>query len=359
MPARNLHRVDEEGAYCHIYNKGIGNTPTFGDEADYQVFLGYLEEYLSPPKTLESTKKDFTVNGRVFRGVPHQPKNYVNKVELFAYNLKPNHFHLILHQKTRKSLQGLIRSLCTRYSMYFNKKYDRTGPLFEGPYKSVTVKDETSLLLLTRHLHKAGGYSSYPVYSGQKVTPWVKTKTVLSIKNSEGDYKDFIEKNTLNQKEEELLKTVVLEHQLCHLERRIPEEIRLKKPLSRIPELIGASTLFVLLLGFSFRNITTTAKSPIATSTILGTTNIISAPQVPTASPQPKIMLAVKYTDEKLAVNIRQEPAVESKIIGQAHNGDKFEFVSEDSGWSQIKLPDGSIGFILSSLVETTGEPNS
>src|SRR3989344_2821447 len=150
MPAKNLKRVNDSEIFCHVYNKGIEDRIIFADDADYQVFLGYLEDYLSPPKAPESTKKDFTVNGRVFRGVPHQPKNYFKKVELVAYSLKPDHFHLLLREITQKSLQAFIRSLATRYSMYFNKKYKRTGTLFAGPYKSVIVGNETSLLLLTR-----------------------------------------------------------------------------------------------------------------------------------------------------------------------------------------------------------------
>jgi len=153
MPAKNLQRVTESGTYFHVYNKGIENRTIFANEADYQVFLGFLEDYLSAPKALESKKKDFTVNGRVFRGVPHQPKNYFNKVELIAYSLKLDHFHLLLHQKTQKSLQAFIRSLCTRYSMYFNKKYKRTGKLCEGVFKSIHANSDNYLKYLYSYIH--------------------------------------------------------------------------------------------------------------------------------------------------------------------------------------------------------------
>src|SRR3972149_9961260 len=105
MPAKNLHRIDEEGIYCHIWNKGVENRIIFNDEQDYEVFLGYLKDYLTAPADPESIKKAFTVNGKTFRGMPHQPKNYLNKVELIAYSLIPNHFHLLVHQKTRGSVE--------------------------------------------------------------------------------------------------------------------------------------------------------------------------------------------------------------------------------------------------------------
>lgn len=349
MAAKNLHRIAAEGTYCHVYNKGVENRTIFLDETDYQVFLSFLEDYLSTPKDPESNKKDFTINGRLFRGVPHQPKNYFNKVELIAYSLKPDHFHLILHPKTQKFLQAFMRSLCTRYSIYFNKKYNRNGTLFEGPYKSVHVKDKESLLLLTRYLHKAGGYSTYPEYSGQRETSWVKSKFVLSINNGDGDHKNYIENYEPNQEEIEVLSEIAIEKVDQHLERRNLKEVSLKS-WSRIPELVAASVVFVLLLGLGLRNVTVTAKSLAVTPVTLGTETTSASP-IPATEPEPKIMLTVRYTEGP--VNIREKPTVQSKKTGEAYDGDIFEFVSKNSDWYEVKLPDSSTGFIFSKYIET------
>lgn len=354
MPAKNLQRVAEGGAYCHVYNRGIENRNIFADDVDYLVFLDYLKDYLSAPKSTESTKKDFTINGRVFRGVPHQPKNYNNRVELIAYSLKPDHFHLILHQKTQKSRQAFIRSLCTRYSIYFNKKYNRTGSLFAGPYKSVKIMHQSGLLLLTHYFHNEGGYSTYPEYLGTKETPWVKTKIVLSAKFKEGNYKDFVEKYEPNHKEKELLEEIVIEKVDRHLERRDLEEVILK-PWSRIPELLAAGAVFVLLLGLGLRNVTTVAKSPGIAPVALGITSSTSPTPI---AMQPKTMLTVKNTDPTEPVNIRREPTTKSEKIGEAYGGDTFEYVSQNSGWYQVNLPDGSTGFISAKYIETA-ETNS
>ena len=133
MTAKNPNRVNESGSFCHIYNKGVESKVVFNDKKDYEVFLGFIKEYLSIPIDPKNNKKEFTVNGRVFRGVPHQPKNYFNKIELVAYRLSPASFNLLLHQITKGSIESFVRSLCTRYSIYFNKKYQRTGTLFERP----------------------------------------------------------------------------------------------------------------------------------------------------------------------------------------------------------------------------------
>lgn len=119
------------------------------------------------------------VKGHSFHGVPHQPKNYVNAVELIAYALTPNRFDLVLRQINKNSVEKFMRSLSTRYSIYFNKKNHRTGVVFAGPYKSEEIKNGGELLSLTRTFHSTGVYSSLPDYLGQREASWVKPRVVL------------------------------------------------------------------------------------------------------------------------------------------------------------------------------------
>ena len=335
--AKNPRRSDEEGVYYHIYNRGVEKRIIFETGEDYRVFLGFLEEYLTPPKNESSIEKDFEVRGRTFKGTPHQPKNYLNKVELIAYNLMPDHFHLLVHQVTKGSVESFIRSLCTRYSMYFNKKYRHTGALFEGPYKSVRVMDEPRLLHLTRYLHHAGGYCSYPEYSGARITSWVKPK------KGTGNYKDSVEMG--------LIEDITFESETAHLERRglaRNEEIR-----SRIPEFLATAAVFLLLLALGIRNImSSTTISPIPPSppAVLSETEDIE-------EIKPKIILTIKINEASASVNIRQKPTIQSEKIGQAKDGDSFEFLSLDSGWYGVKLATDSAGFISAEYV--TEETNN
>lgn len=279
MPAKNLHRTLAKGIYSHIYNKGVDDRVIFNDGQDYETFQAFLNDYLSAPKDPESVKKDFKVNGRTFRGTPHQPKNYLNKVELIAYSLMPNHFHLLLHQVTEGSLESFIRSLCTRYSIYFNKKYQRTGSLFQGPYKSVHIQDELRLLYLTRYLHQAKGRCSYEEYLGERETSWVKPKVIMSHFGKFGknvsDYKLFVEKYELDQKEKGLLEGITFESDTEHLQRRdlsrdekaYQEKVQNTPPAlglnidiseyrSNIPHFLAISTaVFVLLVTLGIGNI--------------------------------------------------------------------------------------------------------
>lgn len=406
MPAKNLLRKVDEGIFSHIYNKGVEERIIFNDQEDYQVFLGYLKDYLTLPRDRESTKKEFTVKGRIFRGTPHLPKNYLGNVELIAYNLMPDHFHLLLYQKTHGSIQNFIRSLCTRYSMYFNKKYQHTGALFKGPYKSVEVKDEPSLLHLTRYLHQTGDYSSYPEYLGKRESSWVKPSIILSLLNKGiADYKDFVEKYLSDGAEKEFIKHMVFEDEIEHLARRVlastanevnlppkisndsSEKISLDsqlKPLQRIPEILATVVIFLLLISIGITNMmiyrTNSSKSltlGIATTSLLKINSpkpsptpvtiptpaasstpipeISKAEEISTASAepvQPKTMVTVTATDGSTTINIREKATIYSKKIGNATEGDTFEFVSMASGWYEVKLTDDSIGFISAKYIK-------
>jgi hypothetical protein len=359
MPAQRIYGSGPDNLYCHVFNRGVENNLIFIDEEDYKTFLGYLKEYLSTPADPESSKKVFSIRGRAFRGTPHQPKNYFNQIELVAYSLMPNHFHLLVNLKRKDSLQGFIRSLCTRYSMYFNKKHHRTGSLFQGPYKSILVRDEACVLHLTRHLHTHGA-SSYPEYTGARVTPWIKPTAVLSyFAKTKADsfkgvrfYKDFVEKYQPGQKEIELLEKISLESVAPQPKKKEPV---ISKPHPKIriraSELLAASGIFLLLLALGVRNImgSTAEITPVPSPAPLVLSETVK-------EEVPKTMLVVKITDGAESVNIRQEPAVSSNKIGEALEGETFEFVSINSGWYEIKLADGSTGFISARYMEVMPE---
>lgn len=101
--------------------------------------------------------------------------------------------------------------------MYFNKKYDRVGSLFQGIYKAVLVNNEEYLLHLSRYVHLNPSeftpnlldvYSSYGDYLGLRKTSWLKPDVILDQFNNKvgvefkkiNNYRDFVEKYKQNDK---------------------------------------------------------------------------------------------------------------------------------------------------------------
>src|SRR3990172_6687425 len=107
--------------YYHVYSRGIEKRKIFLDWADYRRFLARLKDY-----------------GRA------------HSVTILAYCLMPNHYHLLVRQEYDDPLSIFLQKLNLAYSMYFNKKYDRVGPLFQSRFKAKLVDSEEYLLELSR-----------------------------------------------------------------------------------------------------------------------------------------------------------------------------------------------------------------
>ena len=128
---------------------------------------------------------------------------------MLAFCLMPNHFHFLIKQSIFDTIDQFLNSLGTRYSMYFNRKYKRIGPLYQGVYKAVIVSSDEQLLHLSRYIHhqalasqgdalEAKQPSSYSDYLGITHTPWVEAKEILSFfskSNPKLSYQSFVKQN--------------------------------------------------------------------------------------------------------------------------------------------------------------------
>jgi len=196
MPAKNCLKEYVENSFYHIFNRGVAKQPIFIDEQDYKTFLSYLKIYLMP---LDKSNKIYPTR---------QIKNFYQELKLLAYCLMPNHFHLFVWQKEASGIANFLKSIATKYSMYFNKKYKRSGPVFEGRYKAVMIRSESQFIYLSKYVHRNPTttgtvleeykYSSYQNYLGKINQTWIDTNEILSYFSKinpylTNSYKSFIE----------------------------------------------------------------------------------------------------------------------------------------------------------------------
>src|SRR5690606_28226305 len=125
--------------------------------------------------------------------------NYSDTMELLTYCLMPNHFHLLVYQTEIESMTRTMRSLMTTYSMYFNKKYGRVGPVFQSSYKAVLVETDAQLHHISRYIHlnprdyENWKYFSLGYYLGSKQASWVKPGKILCLFSDTNHYRKFLE----------------------------------------------------------------------------------------------------------------------------------------------------------------------
>jgi putative transposase len=137
VPSKNRVKIYVKGDYYHLYNRGVEKRVIFQDEYDYRVFLGYLKRYFSPTEPFARPHKDLT-----------------SQVELAAYCLMPNHFHLLVRQLEERGIEVLMRCLATAYVRYFNHRHNRVGALFQDAYKAVRIGSNEQLYQVDKYIHQ-------------------------------------------------------------------------------------------------------------------------------------------------------------------------------------------------------------
>ena len=197
MPSKHVLRSFRENSYYHIFNRGVEKRPIFLDGDDYQLFQHYLFTYLRPIEEVLEKESDTPL--RLI------DKSLSGELELLAYCLMPNHFHLLLKQKSRDAVPRLLKQLTNAYTYYFNQKYQRVGALMQGRYKAAQVNDEKLLIHLMRFIHlnplseRLPGsldtyrWASYREYLGNEAELPVSKGKILNYFPSVGAFKGFHE----------------------------------------------------------------------------------------------------------------------------------------------------------------------
>jgi REP element-mobilizing transposase RayT len=164
----------QPGKYFHIYNRGINGQNIFLEEKNYSYFLEKYSQYVSP------------------------------YTDTFAYCLLRNHFHLLIRAKEEEEIRRILNgkkvnksvswhlsnvfaSLFKSYAQAINKRYNRTGGLFEEPFHRIEVSDDSYFTRLVWYIHhnpqKHGFVSDYRDYAHSRFHSHLQEKkTTLNRK---------------------------------------------------------------------------------------------------------------------------------------------------------------------------------
>ncbi len=114
-------RVNIPGFY-HIINRGVEKRDIFLEKEDFEKFLEICDEY----------SKIFNFN-------------------IYSFCLMKNHYHLLI-KTTDNNISQIMKHINMKYTVYFNKKYNRVGPLWQGRFKSFYVADGNYLNSLVKYI---------------------------------------------------------------------------------------------------------------------------------------------------------------------------------------------------------------
>jgi putative transposase len=145
------------GEYYHIFNRGAHRQPIFLDKNDWQRFLFGLIYLQSPQpfKNISRVIRGFSTEAG-FPVKTNEMEQVLEKrfVELSAFCLMPNHYHLIVQEREEGGIARYMQRVSDGYTKYFNEKYDRSGYVFQGAYRAVRVTDNRQLTYLSAYIHR-------------------------------------------------------------------------------------------------------------------------------------------------------------------------------------------------------------
>lgn len=185
MPSENTRKYYLSQRFYHVYSRGWNQTEIFPRTEDYEYFEYLIARCLAPTPSTDS------------QGRPHVWLRDV--LQLNAYCLMPNHYHLLLYQNNEAAITKFIQSIGTAYTIYFNKKYQRRGTLFESRFKAVEICSDTQLQHISRYIHlnhwdyTSWQFSSYEDYlDAEHAREWLEPQPILDLFDTVAQYARFV-----------------------------------------------------------------------------------------------------------------------------------------------------------------------
>ncbi len=177
MPQRQIPL--QIGNFDHVYNRGNNRQAIFFERENYIYFLRLVREHLIS-----------------------------NAVDIVAYCLMPNHYHFLVYLRD-ETLSDAMKSLSLAYTKAINKRFNRSGVLFQGRFQSIHILETDYLINLSRYIHlnpvKAGlvqqpgewEFSSYLEYAGLRSGTLPKIGYIKTQIEQKSVYQQFLADHNL------------------------------------------------------------------------------------------------------------------------------------------------------------------
>lgn len=172
--------------FYHIYNRGTEKRNIFMSRSDRDRFLALL--YFAN----QDGPADLKLQGSTLLGIVEK-RTGAPIVEIVAYCLMPNHFHLLARELEEGGISKFMQKLTTGYTMYFNKKHERNGSLFQGRFKATHVSDDRYLRYLISYIHLNPVKLIEPKWKETGITNKVRAERYLE-EYPQSSYLDYLGK---------------------------------------------------------------------------------------------------------------------------------------------------------------------
>lgn len=161
-----------EGEFYHVYNRGVEKREIFSDNNDRERFLRLL--YIA------NSTESF-----VFRDIEDKKLHEIDRkkplIAIGAYCLMPNHFHALVKEIEPGGTSKFMAKTATGYSMYYNKKNNRVGALFQGTFQAQHITRDEHLRYLYAYIHLNPIKASDPRWKEGSVQDTIRAQQFLHM----------------------------------------------------------------------------------------------------------------------------------------------------------------------------------
>lgn len=170
----------EYNNFYHIYNRGVEKRNIFMDDEDRSMFMHHL----------------FALNNK--KSLTNLPKNRKQEIDreplvkIHAFCLMDNHYHLLLQEITEDGISKFMQKIGTGYTMFFNKKYQRTGALFQGKFKYKHIATDGHMNYILDYIHLNPNYEG-PTFVIDKLTDYKWSSLPIYLDTPMMDFSPVIE----------------------------------------------------------------------------------------------------------------------------------------------------------------------
>lgn len=129
----------------HVLNRGVDKRNIFLDNGDRVRFVHGLYAFNDARPANNTSRHMNDLRSRSWERKPI--------VQIHAWCLMKNHYHMLLSENAEGSITNFIRKLNIGYAKYFNERYDRSGTLFQGRTKKVLIHSDPHFSYILHYIH--------------------------------------------------------------------------------------------------------------------------------------------------------------------------------------------------------------
>lgn len=150
-----MARQTAKNGIYHTLNRGVDKRTIFLDDQDRLRFIHDLFEFNDKENVNNVTYFFHRIKSKDVEHpyITQERKPRKLLVKIYAFCLMPNHYHLLLSPIEENGVPLFMKKLNAGYAKYFNEKYERSGALFQGRYKSIPIENEAHFIHLPYYIH--------------------------------------------------------------------------------------------------------------------------------------------------------------------------------------------------------------